>query len=228
MKEIYYQIKSFLIPGIVSIVCIIILVLVIYPQVSAYFKERDDIIAMKNRIITLNNKIKELQGIDESALKKDLAITLTILPTDRDVSQAMSSLQDLITKSNLVLDTTSYSPGTKDQGTNNFMFTVSVIGSLPSLRNFMNELQSGSNIYKIESIDLTFQETSSLATVSIPLTTFYEPAPKTQITLDQQVPIINDQDKELIAKLTKIADQFNASAMATVSAVPLGKTDPFQ
>lgn len=228
MKEIYYQTKSFLIPGVVGIVCIIILALVIYPQVADYFKERDNITTLQNRITTLDNKTKELQGIDEAAMKKDLAVALTILPTDRDVPKAMSALQDLIKKSNLVLDSTGYSPGAKDQGKSNFMFTVTVIGSLPSLRNFMNELQSGSNIYRIESIDLTFQEKSSLATVSIPLTTFYESSPKIQMTLDQPVSVINDKDKELIAKLTKIVNDLNAAPVSTSAAVPLGKIDPFQ
>lgn len=228
MKEIYNQIKPFLIPGVVGIVCVIISVLVIYPQIGEYFKVKDNITILKSRISTLNNKTKELQAIDEVGRKKDLSVALTILPTDRDVPKSMSILQALITKSNLILDQTSYSAGTKDQGKDGFMFTVSVVGSLPSLRNFMNELQNGSNIFKIESIDLDFQEASSLATVSMPLATFYESAPNIQATLDQPVSTISDKDEELITKLTNVVNQFNIASAASSSAVPLGKIDPFQ
>lgn len=226
MKEIYYKYKIFLIPGIVSLISIAVLIFVVYPQASGYSQEINKIEKLKNNVEILNNKAKELQKIDEVTRGKDLVIALTILPTERDVPIAMSTLQSLIAKSNLVLKSTTYSPQSKSKENNNFMFTISVLGSLSSIKSFLGELQSGSRIFKVQSITLNFQNTSSLAEVSIPLLVFYEPVPKTLVTLDQPIPTISEKDEQLIGQLSKSV--FQTEITSTSSAVPLGKVDPFE
>ncbi len=226
IKELYYKYKIFLIPTIVGITCMSILILVIYPQSLGYFQQMDKINTLKNNIEVLNNKASELQKIDEEARKKDLVVALTVLPVERDVPIAMSTLQNLIAKSNLVLKSTAYTPISKSSGKDGFMFRVSVIGPLFSVKNFLNELQNGSRIFKVESISLNFQDTSSLIVADIPLTIFYEPAPKTVITLDQIIPTISDQEEELIGKLSKSI--VSTEVVSTSSAVPLGKSNPFE
>lgn len=226
MKEIYYKYKIFLIPGIVSLISIAVLIFVVYPQASGYFQEINKIEKLKNNVEILNNKAKELQKIDEVTRRKDLVVALTILPTERDVPIAMSTLQSLIARSNLILKNTTYSPQSKSKENNNFMFTISVLGSLSSIKSFLGELQNGSRIFKVQSITLNFQNTNSLAEVSIPLLVFYEPVPKTLVTLDQPIPTVSEKDEQLIRQLSKAV--FQAEITSTSSAVPLGKVDPFE
>lgn len=228
VKEIYYKYNIFLIPVIVGIVCVGILVFVVMPQTLDYFKERTKIEELFNKIGMLNSKTEELKSVDEEAMKKDLVVALTVLPADRDVPQAMNVLQGLINRSNLVLKSTAYSAGTKNTGKNGFSFTISVVGSLSSIKNFISELQNSARVFKVESVELNFQGTGSLVEATMPLTVFYEPAPKTLITTDSIVPKINDSDQELITNLSKSIYQTETQSTVSAASVPLGKSNPFE
>lgn len=232
MKEIYYKYKIFLIPVVIGIICIAILILVVYPQALGYFQGINQIEILNNNVGILNNKAQELQKIDEETRKKELVIALTVLPTERDVPRTMSVLQDLVIKSNLVLKNTVYSPQSRSKENNSFMFTISVLGSLSSIKSFLGGLQSGPLIFKVESIVLNFQDTGSLVAANIPLHIFYEPVPKTLVALDQPIPTISDKDEQLIGELSKSVFQAEitstSSVFSTSSAVLLGKVDPFE
>lgn len=228
IKEIYYRYNVFLIPVVVGIICIGILAFVVVPQTLDYFKERTKIEELLNRIGLLNDKTVELKTVDEGTVNNDLVTALTVLPIDKDVPQAMDVLQGLINKSNLVLKNTAYSSSSKSNGKNGFTFTISVVGSLSSIKNFMSELQNAARIFKVESAALTFQGTGSLVEASIPLTVFYEPAPKTLITADQPIQKITNSDQELITTLLQSINQSENQSTVSASSVPLGKSDPFQ
>lgn len=229
MKEIYYKYKVFLIPAIIGVICVTILILVVIPQILGYFKEQDKIQTLKTRIELLNDKAKELQNIDEEARKNDLVVALTVLPTEKDVPRTMSMLQDLIVKSNLILKATTYSQQSKSAGKDGFGFNISVVGPPSSVRDFLNELQNAPFLAKVNSITLTFQGTGSIIDAAIPLTIFYEPAPKTAVTLDQPITTISDKEEELLKKLSKNIVQPNVVTSTTAATmVPLGKLDLFE
>lgn len=227
IKEFYYKYRIYIIPGFVGIVCLIISAFIIVPQIIELFKEREKIGVLTNRISLLNNKAKELEGIDEVKLQQELVIALTVLPTAQDVPQAMAALQDIIARSNLSLESTSYSASSKEAGQNSFSLTISVVGSLASTRNFLNDLSEGSRIFKVESISLNILPQSSLVSVDIPLTVYYQAAPSTILTADQPVAKIDAKGEALIANLSKFASQTSV-AVSTSAAVPVGKLDPFQ
>jgi hypothetical protein len=226
LKEIYLKYKIFIIPGVVLIISLAILVLIIAPQVMEFFKEKSTMEELSTKINLLNNKADELKNVDVETRKKDLVTTLTVLPTDRNVPQGMAVLQDAINKSNLVLTNTTYSPTSRINGKNGFTLTVTVIGTLSSIKDFMSELQSTARIFKVESATLNFQETGSLIEANIPITIFYEPAPKTLITLDNPVEKITDRDEDMITELSKVVIQ--NEQYASSSAVNVGKDNPFE
>lgn len=226
IREFYYKYRIFIIPVVVGLICLIVIAVVIIPQTIELFKEKDTVGTLNNRITTLNNKTTELGNLDENKLNQDLMTALTVLPTERDVPQAMAVLQNLIAKSNLSLTSTSYSTSAKASDQSNFSLTISVMGSIVSTRNFLNTLSEGSRIFKVESISLKFLPDSTVASVDLPLTVFYQPTPKVALTIDQPVAKIDANEAELLNSLSKFA--FQQSIESTVSGVPMGKTDLFQ
>lgn len=226
MKEFYLKYKIFVIPFIVSLVCLIIIIFVIIPQILEFFSEREKIRIVMNRIDLLNNKAIELGKIDETKLKQDLTTTLIVMPTDRDIPQAMAVLENLITKSNLSLKSTSYGASSTSGGPNSFSLTVSLVGSVASTRFFLNSLSEGSRIFNVESISLRLQPQGSDVSVDIPLNVFYQSVPTKTLTLDQPVAKIDTKEDNLINNLSKFTLQQPSSA--TTAAIPVGKADPFQ
>ncbi|MFA5933326.1 MAG: hypothetical protein WCV81_03650 [Microgenomates group bacterium] len=226
LKDYYFKYRIYIIPSAVGLVCLLIIGFVIVPQMLEIFKERESSGVLFNRIDLLNKKANELNAIDDTKLQQNLVTALTVMPTDRDVPQAMAVLQDLISKSNLSLKSTSYAAGSKTSGQNSFQLTISVLGPLDSARSFLNSLREAPRIYQVDSIGLRFQPEGSLVSLDLPLTVFYQPAPATVLSVDQPVAKIDVKQEDLIANLIKVAAQ--KEVFATSSAVPIGKEDPFQ
>lgn len=230
IKEIYnkYKIyKIFLIPSLAAVISLAVLSLVIVPQVMEYFKQKEKIEELIVRIETLNNKVKELSSVDEEARKKNLTVSLAVLPVDRDVPQSVLVLQDLLNKSKLSLKNITYQPSSKTGVENSFTLTVTIAGSLSSIKDFMSELQNSARVFKVESAMISFQGENSFPEATIPLTIFYQPAPNTLITLDQPVQKITKSDEDLITNLLKSVS-WSEAISATSSSIPRGKLDPFE
>lgn len=225
IKEFYLKYRIYIIPVVVGMVCLGIIGFVIIPQIFEIFKERGSVGELTNRISLLDKKAKELNNLDETVLQTQLETAISVMPTGRDVPQAMAVLQDLIAKSNLSLKSTSYSSVSKT-GQNSFSLTISVLGSLESSRNFLNSLREAPRLFKVESITLRVQPESNAVSLDLPLTVFYQPAPSTILSVDQPVAKITASEEDLIARLAKLAPK--QPIFATASAVPVGKDDPFQ
>lgn len=228
LKEFYIKYKIFIIPTGVGLICLLIIGFIIVPQISELFSEREKVGTLTNRINLLNNKAKELENLDEAKIKQDLVTALTVLPTGRDVPEAMAVLQGIIAKSNLSLTSTSYSTGSRDAGkADSFSLSISVLGSIDSTSDFLINLKEGSRIFKVESITLKIQPEGSLVSVDLPLTVFYQAVPSTVLSLDAPVAKIDAKEEELIKNLTKFVAQPSVATSSTEPSVPMGKTNLF-
>lgn len=226
IKDFYFKYRIFIIPGVVGIICLSIIIFVIIPQVQEIFKERENGVVLANKIAALDKKSAELAALDQNKLQQDLVTALTIMPTGRDVPEAMAVLQDLITKSNLELKSTSYSAGSAGKADqNSFQLTISVMGSLSATREFLNNMRMTGRVFKVDSIALRFQPEGSSVAVDLPLTIFYQPAPATVLTVDQPVSKITSDQEKLVSDLAAIVSK--PQAISTATAVPVGKADPF-
>ncbi|MDD2823296.1 MAG: type 4a pilus biogenesis protein PilO [Candidatus Daviesbacteria bacterium] len=226
VKEFYLKYRIYIIPSVVGFICLAIIIFVIIPQMMDFFKDKEKADLVLNRIELLNKKSSELESLDQTKLEQDLVTALTVLPTGRDVPQAMAVLQELVAKSNLTLKSTSYSSSAKTANQENFSFAISVAGSLPATRNFLNSLQDAARLFKVESIALKFQSGEGSLVADIPLSVYYQAAPSTVLTMDQPIAEITEKENTLIQSLSKYKIQSVAESSA--SSTPLGKVDLFQ
>lgn len=229
LQEIFLRFRFLAWPVVSGIASIVVIVMVIIPQIMAYLDVQNEISGINGKSVILEAKSKELASIDEAKIQQSLQVAFTVLPSDRDVPQAMSILQDVLVRSGLTLRRTAYGGG---RGANNsFQLNLTVQGSMDALRNFMINLREEGRLFQVESINAQFQKQRSIIEAEIPIAVYYEAAPQKIGSIDQALPKLDNKEEQLLTELSQFTSSLLAqgvSSEASASAVPIGKSNPFE
>lgn len=236
LKIVYRRFNFVLLPVISVLISLIILGLVIVPQIISYFSLNARIKDQIAQTDDLNSKITEIESINNEDTKKGLEITLTILPTDKDIPSAILSLQTLIAKSSvaatssgqLVLKDIIYNNSKKGSVQNSFQLSLTLVGPLQSLKNFITYLQSAPRLYQVESISAQFQKGSRTVEVELPISVLYDPNAKASISFSDPVPKLGAKEAEMLNKLNSFIVPAQPEVYSSTASVPTGKSDPFE
>lgn len=229
IKEIYQKYRIVILPVLTGLASLVIIVFVIIPHFLTYLDVRKQISGTMDDTAFLVAKAEELQNIDEAATRKDLQTVFTVLPSVQEVPQAMSVLQGLVQKSGLGLISTVYvSSGAAASGGNNFGLNLTVNGPLSQVKSFLSYLQAAPRMFQVQSVNVRFQRGSSGAEVEVPIRVFFSPESGSIGSIDKPLPQLTGEEEILLSKLTAAVGEAGAPAESTSSAVPLGKSDPFQ
>lgn len=230
-REIYLKYKLIFLPVSVGIASIVILAFVVVPQFMSYLKMRGEIGDIKKHTTALEAKAIELDSINEEDTKHKLQIVLTVLPTDQDVPSAAAMLQDLVTKSGLILQNTSYSGSGKASGKGSFQLSITVSGQVTLVKRFLDNLKDAPQVFQVESLTTTFHPGGTVE-AQMPISVFYEAVPGSVSNLDQPIAKLNDKEEQLVADLGNVLQQMQHEALAQMASpsanIPLGKIDPFE
>lgn len=225
-KEFYIKYKLIIWPVAVGLSSIILLALVIIPQLLTYLNVKNKINDMQKRSGVLEVKAQGLEQIDEGSNQQNLALVFSLLPKDQTVPEAMVTLQDIISRSGLVLKSTNYGGGRKADKGNSFQLSVGVSGPLLSVKNFLVNLQDAPRIFQVESISVQFQKSLSIVDVDIPISVYYEPTSEGTSSLDQPISQLTDKETSILNNLARLSNRSVFSE--DTSSVELGKLDPFE
>ncbi len=228
-KTFYLKYKAYIWPVVTGIASIIIIALVLIPQILAYLKVQTQISEIQDRSYSLEAKAQGLEQIDATGVKKNLQTAFTVLPTQQEIPQAMAVLQELVAKSGLTLKNSAYAPAVKG-AKNNYILTLTVGGDMASIRKFLIQLQDAPRVFQVESIDVQFIKGSNDIEASIPVSVYFESAPKQISKVDSPIPKLNEGEEQLLNQLNQFISSpiSSSSAQFDTSFVPLGKTNPFE
>lgn len=230
-NELYLKYRLLLWPVISGLASIAILVLVIIPQILGYLSVRTEIQNTQERSGKLEAKAQSLENIDDVETQKNLQAVFSVLPTDREVPQAISTLQSLISRAGLSLKSTSYNASLKGTSKESFQLSVTVVGQIGALRNFLISLENTNRIFQVEAINVQFQSSGLAIEADIPVTVFYGKDKNKLVSLESEVPRLNEKEGELLSRLsTLVASNPSGSAgpESSSSSVPVGKSNPFE
>lgn len=232
LKTLYLKYRLFLWPIVSGLACLIILGFLVIPEMFSYFKTQGHISDIRNRIEVLEAKAATLESIDDSSNNQNLQVVSTILPADKDVPQTMAVLQDIITKSGLILKNTNYGASNKGaKNSDSFKMSISVNGPISAVRNLLINLADAPQVFQVEAINIQFQNAGSMVEADIPIVVFYQGTGRTSISVDAPVNELSETDKDFLAQLSKLIPtplSNPSSASGSSVYVPLGKSDPFE
>ncbi len=208
----------------------ILIGLVIIPQISRYMRIQGEIQLRKDRITNLSQKAQKLEAVDEKSTKEDLEVALLMLPSERDVLSVLASVQTLAETNNLRIEDLAYSTGTADAGKKDesYALKLSINGEMDNLETFIEKIKTTPKIIRLDMLSLSGNRISTVYTSETTLRSYFQPLPKIVGAVDAPLQETTIKDKELLAKLRQIQNDFPKPSEAPVaSSSAIGKEDPF-
>lgn len=217
--------RNFLIPVISFLVCLVLIIFIIIPQIQDYLNSRTEEQSLKERILQLTQKKQILDSIDVGLYKANLEVALSILPSDKDIPGAVGDLLILLSANRLKLVNVSLDGDKVLYNSKALVVKIDTSGDPQAINNFLTSTGDSIRLMRVGRIE-TSSGTSNAISASFDIAAFYEPIPTVSSALDAKVNLPTDQDLELIKKVQAELGIGNNSESTASS--PLGKDNLFQ
>jgi len=199
--------KTFLIPGIIILLILIITVFVLKPRFSLTVENRNRLLADKKLLAGLTSKLATLEGLAEVEFSDKVDVVLNVLPSEKDVPRNLSVVKKIALNNSLLVSDISISDIGEIATTSSkqkvvkgsvlpfFTLDIKTIGSRELIKNFIKQLESTAPLMKITSVSIS-QKKADVTETSLEIQAFFLPFPKTIGKPEQQlVPITSEEDK---------------------------------
>lgn len=239
LRFFIFRYKDIIESIIVSIVSIVGLVFGVVPAIHTVVASWNQIQVLGKELPALETKAAHLESLDETALRAQIQIVNSALPTDRAIPSAFATINQLAAVSGVtVLSTTLTNVGTvatgsaarqSDQerklGVPLVPLSVSIQGTLEQVERFLLNATSVSRLVQVQSYSLGFPETGGVS-MALDMLVFYHPANTSIGSVRDPLPIITKEEEEAIAKVSSYPLLYQSGGQAGTS-LPQGKINPF-
>lgn len=220
--------KKFYISFGIILLCIVLIVIFIIPQIQQYNDQRAQVEEIQDRVAILNNNISYLKRINELEQNQQVLTVLDALSDDKDYSGILFAVRNASSKAGIGLGDFTFQVGelsTKGvitQALPTIQIKLNVIGTPQEVGNFLRELSHTLPLSNVK--EVTINSTSSQIVVEF----YYKPLPQLQINYAQPVVQINQTNRKILDQLQKWQseqsdfDTFTPSTQASASASPFG------
>ncbi len=226
MKDLL-QLKFYTRSILVALSSLIILIAVIIPQILAYFNVAGQVGEVESRASSIEAKAAELQNIDEQLYKDRLETVFTALPQDKEIPLAMVTLQDIISRSGLILDTVKLIDTPAKSSSNSYLLSMFVAGQKESLKTFLLGLLDAPRIFKLEAISAQSVRGGIGLEAEIQVSVYYDPSSSVTSNLDQPLPKLTAEEERFLADIMAQVNSNRLPISVDNISIPSGKADPF-
>ncbi|MEK7551583.1 MAG: hypothetical protein AAB532_03205 [Patescibacteria group bacterium] len=212
---LYRKYKSFILPVIIIIVCVILLFLVIFPQIKAVLDAKEKEVIERQKLEVLKNNYNLLQNMNLDKLNTELAMLSRTLPPTKDFAGIINSISDKSVKAGVRIGDFEFTVGniSKDtEGTIVFpsiQITLDVVGEPESVLNFVRQLYRSMPLCEIT----TIEQGGKSARIKIQF--FYKAFPQGPVNKESPIVAFASIDTALINELSSWGD------VSEVSSIPL-------
>ncbi len=167
---LYKKYRDFLIPAITIIICFILLVKIIIPQINSLSKRGQEMKAEKTKLDILKNNLKLLVDLNESTLDSQLAIASDALPSTKNFTGVLNEVSLSANKSGVFLGDFEFQVGdlskltSSEENLPSLQLTLIVNGGVTSAVKFINELYKSLPLAEVKGIEINNLR-STMATV---------------------------------------------------------------
>lgn len=225
-SQIYQKYQFVIVPVIAAIVCILLLVFILLPQISNSFTTSKNLEAAQNKYNELNKKIKTLEEVDITSYKESITTALTAVPSDKDIPGSINQLLFMINNSelkmiNIVISTT----GTPVKALNSFNVKLDVEGDLAQIKDFITQIKKAPRIIELNGVELSTGK-DNIAQASLSLLVFYQEISNNLEDVEKAVTPLNNNDKQTLSTISENSKNISSDLTPILNG-PRGKDDPF-
>lgn len=221
----YYQkYKLFIFSGIVLFSSLILIIFVIYPQISKLIANQKVEGEIISKTKFLDDKAQELEKYDRIDLDRKVALALNSYPADKDFISAFSLLQNLVSQSGFTIAAISLGSSSLKTG---YDLKVDILGPAPLVPALLSNIERSSRLMRIGSIETVAGTDPQFVNVALNVNVLFSPTPPSFGSVDSPVAELSQKDEDVIAKLASALNSIPATQSATQN-VPRGKANPFE
>lgn len=202
--------------------------LVILPQAGDLIESTKTFSKTSAGVKKLEQKLAQLESLNEEELKGGFTTALSVLPEDRDYISSLSQLQILTTANNLRIDDVSFGNSniSTDQKINSFLIRLTVLGTQEQIQQLISQLRNSPRIMSVEDIELVGSKASVPTQVSLTLKTYYQSGVTTLGDISSELKLLSSEDQQLLEELNQSLVDVPITLTEGLTG-STGKSDPF-
>lgn len=231
LKEKFTKYKIIILPVLAIFICLILIVLVIFPHIFALSGTSKLLENTKNKHNALTKKLETLSQTDKTIYQDNVQATLVAMPQEKDIPGAVSQLLFLVGSSNLQLDEInliSAGLNVKPSGeSESYQIGLGVTGDIDSLLGFMLKIKTIPRVMKITKLEVFGGRASNNVQATISLAVFFKAMPVNIGSIEQPIIPLTSSELERLSKIKSYKKVIPVIIPEDVTGTK-GKTDPFQ
>lgn len=201
-KLVYIRYKQFIVPFIVILGSVFLGLFVVMPQLSDYFKTREQEQSIKEENAQIARNIQILSSLSEAELSDQLSVALSAVPAEKDYIGILGSISYAAAQSGVGLSDFSFSVGDISKIDKDIPLDISlqVQGSIDAVEQFLQALSLSLPLSEVTKTELT--QTSS----QIDITFSYKEKPNVNKETALALKPFSAEDKSLLETLSSYAN----------------------
>lgn len=187
LKLVLLHYKKFYLSLLIIVICIVLMVTFIIPQLEQYSQQRGQIQEVNERIAILERNIGYINAVNQEEQDKTLALVLTALPDDKDYSGILFGVRSASAKAGVGIGDFTFQVGelsAKSIITKNLpvlSLNLTIVGSPQDVQKFLIELSHTLPLSNVTEISLGSQNSELLAEF------YYKPIPQLRMNYVQPI-----------------------------------------
>lgn len=232
LPEIIQSHKLVIMPLLASLFAILLAFFIVVPQTYKIISQIKEIDSSKQRVASLNLKSSKLASLNLEEYKNKLNKTLIVLPFNKEVPQALLSLQLLANSLNIEIKNygaSGISPTARSGSQEKDSFTISLEleGSYDSLKSFINQIDTLPRTFSLRGVNFTSTKEGDRFSSEMSIAAFFSPEQNLLGSVDEEVTGLTIQEESMlddIEEVTKSIPVVNEKSLD----LPRGKSNPFE
>lgn len=202
------------------IMCVILILYVIVPQVEKNFSIRREVAVKRMKIKKMEENINFMNNLNKSLLNSQLQTVFQALPAEKSFIDIINAISDSAIHSGVTLDDFNVNVG-KDEVESKSFINLSIVinGDINNVKRFLQETSRKLPLSEVE--DLAITPDSSTVTMKFN----YKSYPEIKLTEDKSIESLTDSQVALIREISSwkpfVFDQSTSQPTGSDSAVPL-------
>lgn len=225
ITKFYLNYRLYIFPVIVVLSCLILIIFVIYPQITKLVQNQKLQGQILNKSKFLDAKVEALEGYDSADLNQKVNFAINSYPTEQDFVSAIGVLQNLATQSGFNIVSINLGSGSNKAGnTQSYTLRLDISGPQTLIPLLLSNIEDSPKLMRVNSLD---SGGGSQGAISLNVDILYAPAPKEFGNVDSPLPELSQKDQEIMTKLAKTgASVFQLQTASQLG--PRGKANPFE
>lgn len=224
-NQYYLRYKIILWPAVVGIICVVLLIFIIIPQIQNSFFTLRTLSDSEARLRNLDKKADLLERINTSEYRQNINTALIALPEEKDIPGVLSQILFLLGANQLKLVAIGLSPAPPSSSNlESVGLKLEVEGDTLGIKNFLTKLRAVPRLMKVTGLEVNGSRETIQATIS--LTAHYLGLVSQLGDIEKPIEEVSQAELEVLTTIKNNLRSTPSSLVITPTST--GKVDPFE